>query len=146
MNKFLMTLTGAVMAATIIVMPSMAEKKDAPSEIAGATTVDAERVIEIIDEMDDLVLIDARKAKDFIAGHIDGSINIVSTDVNADTLGAALAAKDTPVLFYCNGVKCGRSSVASTAAVAAGYTNVFYYWKGMGEWKEQGLPVVTGKE
>ena len=145
MNKFLMTLTGAVMAATIIAAPSMAGEM-APAEIAGATTVDAERVIEMIDEMDDLVVVDVRTVKDFVAGHIDGAINIVSTDVNAETLGAVLASKDAPVLFYCNGVKCGRSGVATAAAVAAGYTNVFYYYKGMAEWKEQALPVAVGAE
>ena len=146
MKKFLMSLTVATMAMSMMAMPSMAGKKLAPATIAGATTVDAAQVIEIIDEVDDLVIVDSRKVKDFVAGRIDGSINIISTDTNAETLGAALESKDSPVLFYCNGVKCGRAAVAAEIAVEAGYTKVYYYYNGMAEWKEQGLPVVTGEE
>jgi rhodanese-related sulfurtransferase len=46
------------------------------------------------------------------------------------------------VLFYCNGVKCGRAAKAVEKAVTVGYTRVYYYALGMDEWKAEGLPLV----
>jgi len=114
----------------------------APMQIDGATTVDAERIIEMFQSNDDLTIIDSRKPGDYEAGHIETAINLVNTNTNADTLKQHVASKDTPVLFYCNGVKCGRAADAVRKAVDVGYENIYYYALGMAEWKDKGLPLV----
>ena len=60
------------------------------------------------------------------------------------TEGDEAARQNTPVVMYCNGIKCGRAAKAVKAAIELGYTKVYYYALGMGEWKEKGLPVVSG--
>ena len=56
-------------------------------------------------------------------------------------LAEAVPAKDAPVLFYCNGLSCGRAANAAQKAVDWGYSNVYYYALGMDEWRELGLPL-----
>lgn len=115
----------------------------APTEIKGATTVNADAVIELIQKNDNLVILDNRSVADFDAGHIEGAVRLIDTDITAETvLAAKVKAKDTPVLFYCNGLKCGRAAKATMKAVEWGYGKVYYYAQGLEEWKQRGLPLV----
>lgn len=116
---------------------------DAPTEIPGATTVNAESLIDMILSVDGLVVVDARMSSDFDAGHIEGALNLSSSDTNAESLAAIIPSTDTPVVFYCNGLSCGRASEAVGIALEAGYSNVYYYARGMEEWYDLGLPVIT---
>lgn len=116
----------------------------APLEIEGATTVDADGVIELVTSTPALVVLDNRSQGDFDAGHIEGAIRLIDTDIGADgDIAAHVAAKDDPVLFYCNGLACGRAANAVIKAVGYGYSNVYYYALGMEEWRERGLPLVS---
>lgn len=116
---------------------------DAPMAIPGATTVDADGVIGLIETTPALVMLDNRKEGDYAAGHIEGAIRLIDTDITGpEVLAAHAAAKDTPMLFYCNGVKCGRAAAAAAKAVGFGYGKVYYYALGMDEWKAKGLPLV----
>jgi rhodanese-related sulfurtransferase len=119
-------------------------RAEAPTEIKGAQTVTAEQVIDLITKQQNLVLLDNRKQEDYAAGHIEGAIRLLDTDVNAESLAKHVKAKDTPVLFYCNGLKCGRAAKAAEAAIGMGYSKVYYYALGMEEWKKKGLPLVKG--
>jgi len=119
-----------------------AEKKDVPETLDGTTKVTAEEVIELIESTDDLVVIDARKTSDREKGWIEGSVGLPNTDTNADSLAKVLAAKTTPVMFYCNGVKCGRSYESAQIAIAEGYSKIYWFRGGMEEWEAKGLPVV----
>jgi rhodanese-related sulfurtransferase len=125
----------------MILFPAVASAGDAPLKIDGTTTVDAQKVIELIQSVPDLVVIDSRKKKDFDAGHIENSVHLISTDTNADSLAKHVKSKSTPVLFYCNGLKCGRAADAAKIAVKSGYSKIYYYAKGLDEWNAQGLPL-----
>lgn len=117
---------------------------EAPMEIPGATTVDAEGVIALIESTPDLVILDNRSVADYDAGHIEGAIRLIDTDINgAADLAAHVPSMDAPVLFYCNGLSCGRAANATEMAIDYGYTNVSYYALGMTEWRDLGLPLVT---
>lgn len=116
---------------------------DAPMEITGATTVNADGVIALFDEHPDLVVLDNRKVKDFESGHIEGAVRLIDTEVTADTLAAAVPSKDTAILMYCNGIKCGRAAIAVAKALELGYSNIYYYALGMAEWKDRNLPVAN---
>jgi phage shock protein E len=63
------------------------------------------------------VILDARSADAFAAGHIDGAINLPLTDFTAETLAAALPDVTRPVLIYCNNnFRNNRFPVALKAA------------------------------
>lgn len=128
---------------SVIAFFALPASADAPSEIAGATTVDADGVIALFDEHPDLVVLDNRKAKDFDAGHIEGAVRLVDTEVTADTMASAVPSKDTAVLMYCNGLKCGRAANAVGKALELGYSKIYYYALGMAEWKDRKLPLAT---
>lgn len=116
-------------------------KEDVPASLDGATTVNAEGLIDLVDEHEELVIIDSRKPSDRDKGFIEGSIGLPDTDTTPDKLAQHISSKSTPVLFYCNGVKCGRSVKAANIAIADGYNNVFWFRTGWEEWTSKGYPV-----
>jgi len=131
------------MIALFAATATAADKPDAPLEIPGAKTVNADQIIALFDAEPDLIVLDIRKEKDYKSGHIEGAVRLINTEVNADTMAANVPSKDAAVLMYCNGIKCGRAADATKKAVALGYTNIHYYALGMAEWKERNLPLVT---
>jgi rhodanese-related sulfurtransferase len=126
-----------------LALPALAA--DAPMEIPGAKTVDAKQVVDLIGKESKLVVVDARIPEEYREAAIEGAVNVVNTDVTADTLAKVVPTKLTPVLFYCNGLKCGRAADATRKAMSLGYTNVYYYALGMTEWKEKGMPTVKNE-
>ena len=129
-------------AAMAIGLVAAASAQDAPMQIGGATTVNAKQIFGLIDRFPNLVILDNRKDEDFATGHIEGAVRLIDTEVSAATLAHYIGAKDVPVLFYCNGVKCGRAAKATEKALQLGYSKVFYYALGMDEWNKEGLPLV----
>ena len=134
-----------LLSALLIGLASPARCEDAPLQIPGATTVDAERLIALVTSKPDLVILDNRHAEDFAAGAIEGAKRLLDTDVNAESLTQIVPRKTSPVLFYCNGLKCGRAAKAAEKAVSLGYTEVYYYALGMKQWLALSLPVVKGR-
>ena len=120
---------------------AFAEKK-APESIDGTKRVSAEQVVDLVMNNGDLVVIDARKASDRDeAGWIEGSIGLPNYDTDEKSLAKHVPLKSTPVLFYCNGIKCGRSVESSKKAVSLGYEKIYWFRGGWEEWKQKGLPV-----
>ena len=115
----------------------------APMEIRGATTVNADGVIKLIESETRLVILDNRRAEDFAVGHIENAKRILDTDLDQAKMVGFVPVKDQPVLFYCNGLSCGRAAKAAEMAVGWGYTKVYYYALGMDEWKKLGLPLTV---
>lgn len=115
----------------------------APLAIPGATTVDAEAIISLITDRPDLVIIDNRRAEDYANGFIEGAVRVLDTEMTEAVLASHVRTKDTPVLFYCNGLNCGRAAKAAEMAVRWGYSQVFYYALGMDEWRMLGLPLAA---
>jgi len=116
----------------------------APMEIKGATTVDSKKVIELILNTPGMVVVDTRTKSDFESGHIEGAVNILDTEIaSGNLLKAAVSSKATPVLFYCNGVRCGRAANATAQAIELGYSQVYYYALGINDWKSAHLPLAT---
>ncbi len=129
---------GALALGLAVAAPALA---DAPLTIQGATTVDAKAVVALVERRADLVILDNRRAEDFANGYIEGAVRVLDTDLTEAVLASHVKTKATPVLFYCNGLKCGRAAKAASAAVGWGYTQVHYYALGMEEWRALGLPM-----
>jgi len=119
-----------------------AEKKDAPLNIDGTTKVIAEEVIELVENIPNLLIIDARIKSDRKQGYIEGSISLPDIETNCKSLAKTIPAKTSPVLFYCNGVKCGRSVNSSRTALKCGYKNIYWFRGGFEEWKAKKLPLI----
>lgn len=130
-----------VLVFTFISFSAQASKEQAPESIDGTTRISAEDIFELFDKFEDLVIIDSRKPADREAGYIEGSIALPDFDTTAESLAKNIESKATPVIFYCNGEKCGRSVKASKIAVAEGYKNVYWFRGGWEEWEKKGYPV-----
>jgi len=115
---------------------SFAEDYNSPDSIEGAKNIDAESLIELAREKDNLVIIDSRIKSDRRQGYIAGSISLPDTETNCTSL-LPLIDKSTPAVFYCNGPKCRRSDKAVVIARECGYTNIFWFRGGFEEWKSK---------
>ncbi|OFZ69855.1 MAG: hypothetical protein A2Z01_00235 [Betaproteobacteria bacterium RBG_16_58_11] len=111
-----------------------------PEQIPGAQRVDAEAVIEVANKFKNLVIIDSRIPGDRKIGYIEHSISLPDAKTNCKSLAKIIPGKSAPALFYCNGVKCGRSVVATRIALQCGYTNVYWFRGGFEEWKSKEYP------
>ena len=49
-----------------------------------------------------ILLLDARSADAYAAGHIRGAVNLPFTDFTAESLARVIGDKDGPILIYCN--------------------------------------------
>lgn len=110
-----------------------------PEHIAGVTTLTAEEVIELANSKPDLVIIDARITADRKHGYLEGSLSLPDIKTNCPQLGKIIPGKNTPTLFYCNGIKCGRSVVSIKIAKSCGYNNMYWFKGGFEEWKNKGF-------
>src|SRR3569832_2027334 len=110
-----------LMALGLVLCASGALAEDAPLQITGAKTVNADEVISIVSAGPALVILDNRKPEDYTASAIEGAVRLLDTDINADSLAKQVPSKSAAVLFYCNGLKCGRAAKAAKAAVELGY-------------------------
>lgn len=120
-----------------------AEKPYAPASIPGAIIVSAEEVVELTLSRPELVIIDSRKKSEYSKGHIEGAVNLLNTATRREDLAALCPDKTTPIVFYCNGIRCLRSSDAIHKAMGWGYRNVFWFRGGWKEWADKRLPVIT---
>ena len=118
------------------------DKIVSPEQIDGVTNVNAEGLIEMVMQHGDLVLIDSRIISDRNEGYIEGSVSLPDIDTNCDSLGNAISTPRTPMLFYCNGVRCGRSANAAEIALSCGYSNIYWFRNGIEEWQEKEYPLV----
>jgi len=116
------------------------DQKDAPLEIPGVIKVFAEDIFTLNEKIPNLLIIDARITSDRKHGYIEGSINLPDIETNCDSLAKIIPTKKIPVLFYCNGVKCGRSVNSSKTALQCGYTNIYWFRGGFEEWKSKSMP------
>jgi rhodanese-related sulfurtransferase len=128
--------------AVLLSLAVPAAALDAPMEIPGAKTVNAQQIFDLVNNTPNLIIIDNRKLEDYAAGHIEGAVRLIDTDVSPETLAKNIPSKDAPVLFYCNGIKCGRAAKATEKAVQLGYSKIYYYALGMDEWNSERLPLV----
>ena len=88
----------------------------------------------------DVVTLDVRTAGEFMAGHIDGAINI---DVEGNTFDAEIANLDKSKTYavYCQSGR--RSQIAADKMASAGFASLFNLENGIADWSTNGWPVVT---
>jgi rhodanese-related sulfurtransferase len=110
-----------------------------PKTIDGATTVDTAKARELFDK--EVAFVDVRKDSDWDAGRVPGAIHLELKKVYSPESLEAEVPKNEPLVLYCNGEKCLRSSKATKEAVQWGWTKVYYYRDGFPAWQAAGNPV-----
>jgi rhodanese-related sulfurtransferase len=112
-----------------------------PENVPGTTRINAEELIELMWATPELTLIDSRITSDRSEGFIEGSISLPNTETSCESLEAAIPDKSAPALFYCNGVKCGRSAKAAKISIDCGYNQVYWFRGGIEEWRQKKFPL-----
>ena len=111
-----------------------------PDKIEGSTLVSAAEFIGLVEKIPDLIVIDSRIPGDRKQGYVEGSVSLPDVDTTCDSLTKVSTNKSAPILFYCNGVKCGRSAKAVGIALQCGYNNIYWFRGGFEEWLAKGYP------
>lgn len=132
MKKLFSMTIGALVLSTSLLMASTA--------IDGTKIISAKKA-EFLKRNGKALFIDARNEKLFLKGTIYGSINLPVKEY--DALKGLLPSKETPLVVFCNGVKCELSDELAVLLVKDGYKEVLIYKGGFPEWKEKGY-TVTG--
>ncbi len=130
-----------LLVGILIHMGAHAEKSMAPEQVEGAIRVDAEGVIELFQTQPGLIIIDARRAEEFHKGHIEGAHNLLDVEMDQQQLQQLAPSTTTPLLFYCNGPRCLRSSNAITKAHSWGYQNLYWFRGGWSSWMQNHFPI-----
>lgn len=120
---------------------ALADKPIAPAALTGATLVSAEQLVELIETVPELLIIDARHHDEFAKGHIEGALSMLDTEMTPALLARHARDKERPLLFYCNGERCLRSSNAAQKAASWGYRRIYWFRGGWQEWTGKALPV-----
>lgn len=95
------------------------------------TMIKADKVKELLDKSENLLLLDFRKAKDYAGGHIDGAKNLKVTDL-LDFVNQNDLASFTKVVTICYSGQ--TASFAAAALRLLGHKNVFAMKWGMSAW------------
>ena len=142
------------MCMAIALLPIGAQS--APRRGSGqADAIDAPRITQQafkkLVAANNVVIVDTRTQKEYdnehvrgaiLAPYVEKSLKEIDFDASKDDFSALKTiAKDKPAVFICNGPECWKSYKATRAAVAAGYTKVYWFRGGMPEWREKHLPV-----
>ena len=122
-----------------------------PTRWPGVTVVNADEVKGLLAQ--GARLYDTRNEKEFNQRHIpqaaflpyhEKSLKDVVYDVSLDDFpGLKTLDPKAPTIFHCNGPECWKSYKASRAALAAGFTQVYWYRGGMPDWIASGQPVAS---
>lgn len=99
----------------------------------------------MMDANKDFMLIDTRTKEEYQEAYIINAINIPEKQFEK-MAPEIIKEKGTKLIFYCSGVKCGKSKRTAKIAQATGYTNLSLYNEGFPVWEERGLKIVAGPE
>lgn len=112
------------------------EQASKPAAPAKALEIRFDQVEKLLTNPD-IILIDARPAREFEAGHIGNAINIYTPEFE-QSIGRIIGIpRDKPIIAYCGGGACELSHELAENLVKMGFTRVFVYVGGWNEWKQK---------
>ena len=135
----LLTYVLMVCLLATVSLVNAAEEQGSPVTVPGATTVDAAAAKTLFDQR--AVFVDTRTDADWEAGRIPAAVHLELKKVLSEAMLSAVVQKDQPMVFYCNGPKCMRSSEGAAMAVAWGFTQVYYFRAGFPAWQAAGYAI-----
>lgn len=130
-------LAGALISSCLT-LPALAAEVS-PEQVSGTVTVDTAAARALFDQQ--VAFVDVRKDSDWDAGRIPGAIHLDLKGKFTEQSLSTEVKKEEPIVIYCNGSSCLRSSEASAMAAGWGFGKVHYYRDGFPAWKAAGNPV-----
>jgi len=111
----------------------------------GYGLIDTGNLKKMLDTHAEMTVVDARNPEEFQEVHVRGAISVPvkQWEKFASRLPANKSAR---IIFYCNGIKCGKSKKAAKKAIKEGYDNIYVYADGMPVWEEKGMPIYAGPD
>ncbi len=111
----------------------------------GYGLIDTGNLKKLLDGKAEMTVVDARNPEEFQEVHVRGAISVPvkQWEKFASRLPADKSAR---IIFYCNGIKCGKSKKAAKKAIKQGYDNIYVYADGMPVWEEKGMPIYAGPD
>ena len=142
-----MTRSIFIILLAILLLPATLLADEATSAKNGTsyTLINTEELKKLLDDGTALTVIDARNPEEYQEVHIKGAISIPEKQLS-EHLAQLPSDKSAKIVFYCNGVKCGKSKKAAQKALELGYNNILVYSEGMPVWEEKGLPIYAGPD
>ena len=139
-KAWLIQCVGAV--AMVLSLCSLVHAKNVKN--SGYTIIKTAELQKMVNSKSDkFLVIDARNPEEYKDVHIPGAVNIPEKKFE-EYVKSLPEDQTSTLIFYCNGVKCGKSKRAAEKAITLGYQNVLVYEEGMPVWEEKGLPMITG--
>lgn len=117
------------------------ESYTSPETIEGTQRLEAEGLIQLVNQDKIQIIIDSRISSDRKLGFIPGSISLPDTDTSCESLASLIPQKSDAVVFYCNGPQCRRSDNAVVIAADCGYTNIYWFRGGIEAWRADNYPL-----
>ena len=84
------------------------------------------------------ILVDTRPMKKFMGGHVPSSYIVPDTKFEEYYPTIASMDKNTEIITYCGGWKCGKSPKVALLLKAKGWKNVKVYQEGEPAWRKKG--------
>ncbi len=112
-------------------------------EILAIETISVDEAYEIFKSDKNYLFIDVRSEDKYKSGHIEGAINIPSTEIEnrLDEIPV-----DRPIIVYCDCTgNCNKSGPAAKILMENGYSQVYVIdieVPALSEWEEKGYPVI----
>ena len=105
-----------------------------PQGVGNLTLKELEGLLAAGNKGRNYLLIDARPASRYAAGHIPTAISIPLPALEQEAAQLLPSKKDTLLVFYCGGVSCGLSHQSAKIARSLGYSKVKVYTGGEPQW------------
>jgi rhodanese-related sulfurtransferase len=91
------------------------------------------------------VIVDAREAAEYAAGHVAGALSLPYDDVAAQPARLdAVRRAEKPIIIYCSGPGCDLSRQLATTMLSEGIRKVLVFEAGFPAWQAAGYPVERG--
>lgn len=137
----LRTIAFFALALTAAVSLAADPNYEAPASVPGAKTIDVKEAEALHGQ--GVAFVDVRNPRLYARRHVPGATHLdLQTRFSAANL-RAVADLDEPVVIYCSGVRCSRSSTAVEFAVSWGFSEVRYFRGGIVDWRDAGLPLAS---
>ncbi|MGC1455346.1 MAG: rhodanese-like domain-containing protein [Nitrospirota bacterium] len=130
------------LAGILLIAAALSSAHGAEIEFKVVTT---DQLKAMIEEKKAFLLIDARTREEYQEAHIANALSIPENKFE-ESVSLLPADKNSLMVIYCNGVKCGKSKKVAKKADAIGYKNILIYGEGFPVWEEKGNKIVPGPE
>ncbi len=128
----------------LLLVVAIVPLRAAETVISSTKTITTEALKAMLDDSREKPLvIDARNPEEYDEVHIKNAVSIPVAKLEKDP-SLLPQDKGRKLIFYCNGIKCGKSKKAAKLAGDLGYRDILIYADGMPVWEEKGMPIYAG--